>query len=1041
MLTVYRSSAGAGKTFTLVKRYIGMLFAESGRNVHRKILAVTFTKKATAEMKERIIGELHSLARGSKSAYADGLKQQFRLSDEQLQKRAAQLLNDILQDYSSFAVSTIDSFFQQIIRSFARELNLPGAYNIELDSNVIQHSAVDNYFLELPKTEQSREIKALVRIVEENIDEGHKWDPRENIFNLSGELLKEAYQQTETELYKHFEDPEWLPRFVNTLRSLQNNYIAKVRSLEKEYEKALMGFDEGEFSRGNQCFAPFHYSREQIAAKVPDKISSYFCKFVADYTSAVKKKAPDYVFEAALRVHPVSVKLHEHLTGEEARIYVTCGIVLKYLPYLEVLYGVAYQIGKANQELNRLPIAQTNRLLNTVVSKQEENPFVYDKTGTRINHYMIDEFQDTSSMQWSNFLPLLLETLSRGESNMLVGDSKQSIYRWRNSQLSLLQNINNDFKQLELSSLPSNWRSDKTIVEQNNYIFSKMAEREEQMLSEEVSVDELDYSITAVYQDVEQLAEKLSEEGYVNIRFWESDDKDDRNKLTIDSVLDIVRDIAERGISLGKVAILIRMNYEAVAIAEALLGAGYQVMSAAALYLANSPEVRYVIARMKSALTPDDKILTMEVSYLWQMLNDKNGDTQDLPTVDTLSQLPLDKPLTRLIESIISEIPSDRRLSGEVYIDALRDLVCQYITRFNSDIYSFISWWDESGCDSKLNMQPTADTIQITTIHKSKGLEYDIVIVPYLSWDTAKPKDKSKQNILWVKPTVAPFNMLPVLPVRFGPDLQKSLFSSDYSRELRDLFIDNLNLLYVAFTRAKRELYAFSARCDYGKNIELKEIGEVLHSVLNDELDENGCYIRGEKIAAQPFPRTAEPPAFATPSSWVVPLLSDNDKKLTLRLASHDFFARESENGLKSAVNLGRVMHELLCRIITKSDEQKAIAELFQTGQLTAQEKAIVRKEMEMFWQLVEQTDWFEPQWQVMNEQTIILPEGVTRRPDRLMLQGDEAVIVDYKFGHILKPEYKTQVAEYMLLMSQMGYRVKGYLCYVNLKQIIPVML
>lgn len=1032
MLTVYKSSAGAGKTFTLAGNYIDLLFSMHGKNRHRKILAVTFTKKATAEMKSRIISELNKLAKGIDSDHADGLKKKYCLTDEELRACATSILTDILQDYGWFAVSTIDSFFQQIIRSFAREMNLPGAYNLELDSNRILQMAVDDYFFNLPSDIRDERLNALMQIIEENIANSAQWNPKNTILNLSKELLNETYQTYQTKLKDAFDNPDVLKQYRKQLRQIQTDYYEKYRSLEQGEQSLLGGCQETDFSYGNNLFAPFHWNEEDIKKAVKgDKTYSRLLKFANNESNILKSK---YTTEQAALVEPLrkqALALVEMLAGKEAENFITANAILRYLNYLKILQDIRYYIENANAELNRLPLSETNRLLNEVIAGQGDSPFVYDKIGTRIAHYMIDEFQDTSGMQWQNFRPLVQDSVAGGGCSMLVGDVKQSIYRWRNSDSGLLQyGVNNDFRLLEERVLDTNWRSDEVVVNENNNIFKQVARAIQDDYNNAAS--DRSSRITDMYSTVEQKVHK-EEKGYVRIEFVETDEKVSvRHRNIAERIPDIVNDVKARGIRLGKIAVLIRRNKDAEVVAEALMQAKIKVMSNEALLISSSAAVRLIADIMRITLCPEDRILCLQTAYEYALC--KGYSTEEALRKALFGEcsvplISLQGSLGEQVTTIVETLRLEENESVRPYLQAFRDEVFQYEQKYPADVFSFLQWWDDRKEKAAIQMNETGDAVQIVSIHKSKGLEYDVVIIPFCDWDKSVSQNRTRSDILWVVPKEEPFNKLPVVPVKFEKILAKSKFKDEYFRELENLYIDNLNLAYVAFTRAKRELYVFAPVSEEGK--EPDNMGAVLHSVLKDSLTDN-LYERGEKVR-----ETCE--LKDTGTEQHIPYYNGETTSLQVKLPSRDYFMRETDNRMRSGVNIGTLMHEVLCNIIIWDDVPEVVESMIVNGRLSGEDIQIVRTELQKVCSLTAHTNWFDSRWQVINEHDIILQDGSVRRPDRLLLCDSEAVIVDWKFGYAQPDEHKNQVREYVRLLEDMGYKTQGWLCYVNRKEIVKV--
>ncbi len=445
-----------------------------------------------------------------------------------------------------------------------------------------------------------------------------------------------------------------------------------------------------------------------------------------------------------------------------------------------------------------------------------------------------------------------------------------------------------------------------------------------------------------------------------------------------------------------------------------------------------SPAVLFVILSLKHALYPEDAILAFEVQHFSERLGISPNAERRTPNAESLFEQ---------VQGIIDDYGLMQDVAAVPYLQALQDKVYEYINKYQSDTYAFLSWWDERADKFTLSMQETNDAIQLVSIHKSKGLEYDVVIIPFCNW--AKATDtNSYHNILWVKTPDASAATPPLLPIQFNARLARTMFAEAYYEELLNLYLDNLNITYVAFTRAKKELYVFAPALEEGKAA--NNIGTQLHAVLQANPcgmtlteDENvATYTLGEKgIYTKSDTPQVETPYMASPDNCKLSIIN-----YQLSLPSRNFFPHEDD-----AQVIGSLMHQVLQQVTQPGDEEKVIQEMFGAGMLQANQLPIITERMQQFWQLIadaNKQDWYDAQqFTILNEQDILLPDGKTRRPDRILLQRDtqHAIIIDYKFGHE-RPSYFEQVRDYMTLLQQMGYTAEGYLCYVQAGKILQVL-
>lgn len=1052
-LVIYKSSAGAGKTFMLAFNYIDRLFSLSGKNRHREILAVTFTKKATAEMKSRIVNELSKLANGEESDYISMLKKNHvDLSDKMIKTTAENLLIDLLQDYGYFAVTTIDSFFQQIIRSFVRELNLQGAYNLELDGEQIMQKAVDDYFFNIPDNENDPQLKALKRVIDNNIDNDKNWNPKKEILKLSKEVLKESFQFNQDKVEKELEDPVSFDDYVNKLWRIKANFLNEFIFHRDEIEKILElnGLSKDDFKGG--ALTPIYTAEDKLYVLFAEKnITKAFINFAADAMNGLDKKdrTDSLKVKIAEDIQPHVKAIYELLTLTKGKDYLSATIILNYISLLPILKGVSQKVKDANQELNRLPISDTTAMLNELIKCSGDTPFIYDKIGTKIKYYMIDEFQDTSGMQWDNFKPLIKESLDSGGESMLVGDVKQSIYRFRNSDSDLLAiNVEQDsnFKDKnKVEVLGDNWRSYKNIVMANNEIFKKLADAMQEDYNQVTGTQ--NSKITTIYNSLEQNPKK-KDEGYVQIKAIEAKNSDELKSVEgLKHIPELINDAISRGVRPNDIAILVRENKEIKAVTQALFANGINVTSNEGMLLINAIEVRIIIDLLKLQLCPDISSYKFNLIYDYSLLNgmsipealayaSDNFDKKD-EKLSTLSYK--GESLQNYISTIIRKLELYKRESARPYLLAFEDILYQYETKYSSDIYSFLDWWGEKETEATVQLPAAPDAVQILTIHASKGLEFDVVIIPFCNWDKAAPTNPNKQGIIWVE-TDHQFEKddnMSVLPIKHEPRMASSHFKEDYDAELLDCYIDNLNITYVAFTRAVKELYVYLPYKNNKKGVSYVGIGQIIYSILEKDYqqDDDILYQLGEKVEY----KDDEKETTSTKVSYqdIVP---EHVLNTSIKLPSRDYFHIDDDE-LEVKVNLGTLMHEILSRIRVQTDTEDIIAEMVMQGRLSKNDENIVRKELSDLFTFIADQDWFSDKWQILNEQSIILSDGTTRRPDRLLINQEtkEAVIIDWKFGSKEHSQYNVQVTEYISLLNGMGYKTKGYLCYATLKKIVEV--
>jgi superfamily I DNA/RNA helicase len=699
-------------------------------------------------------------------------------------------------------------------------------------------------------------------------------------------------------------------------------------------------------------------------------------------------------------------------------------------------------------------ISDANMLLNRIIDNSE-TPFVYEKTGIHIDHFMIDEFQDTSSLQWKNFHPLMANSLSAGNFNLVVGDVKQSIYRWRNSDWKLLdEKIMDDFRNEEVheENLDTNWRSDRNIVAFNNEFFRRAATLMQLKLNENLSpvlpfyknLNELTEKIIHAYGQLYQKTKPNAGTGYVQVQFIARDENDEGWRAEcLNRLPALLENLQERGYMPGDIALLVRTNGEEQQVIEKLLtyktsdqakpGFSYDIMGNEGLLVESAAGVRFILGILRLFVNPADSIPQTIVGYEYARaclgLSSKNalnacfaqtnteGKLSPLFTDDenrTLLQLK-NGSLFDMVERIIALFGVGSWHNEAVFIQAFQDVVFRFTSGKTTDLYSFLKWWDKAGAKQTISTPENRQAFRIMTIHKSKGLDFKVVIVPFCDWDMDKKSGYFK-NVLWCQPKEVPFNELPLLPVEYSSKLGTSIFAESYFDELMHQYIDNLNVAYVAFTRARHELICLSPipKTEATGVEKISSLAGLLYFTFKNELlpqgeinlaagfnPDNLIFTLGEQ--SQHLSAT-EPLNEENLKLDTYPSIN-SAPRLRVRHQSLDYWL-QNQQLTDSRLNYGIIMHDILRNIRTRNDQQAAIAVMVRDGRLGESDIPTVELEMEKFWELPQVNNWFSTNWQVLNEATILTPDGQFYRPDRVMISERNALVVDYKFGDIEEKEY-----------------------------------
>ncbi|WP_085537431.1 UvrD-helicase domain-containing protein [Massilibacteroides vaginae] len=1071
MLTVYRASAGAGKTHKLTGEYLKLLFTHP--IAYRRILAVTFTNKATDEMKSRIVEELYLLASGQNSSFVDQLSTTHQLSEKEVRKQAKRILIRILHDYAAFNISTIDRFFQQTMRAFTREIGLQGGYGIEMDQTLVLTEAVDNLLADLEKPDNKELLNWLLRFAEDKIENGGEWDLRKDIRALGKEIFKENYKALSADVAKDLEDKQALEKYKEELIKIVRSVEAEVKALG---EKGLSlidqyGLQPTDFKGGSRSSMLILQKLANGEMKEPTATFNSF----ADNTEGCYTKTTSVATQQIIAC-VMDNGLNECIKAIIARFanltaYHTAKEIIRYYYTLGILTDISGQIAKYREEKNILLIADTTELLNKIIAGSD-TPFIYEKTGTRIDHYMIDEFQDTSKMQWDNFRPLLKESLAQAYNNLIVGDVKQSIYRFRNSDWTLLDSqVQQDFSsaQLQEETLKDNWRSCRHIVDFNNAFFSATPtllqnQYNEQLRSSSISEPEqaaFTSRINKAYEDSTQLTpDALAKQtGHVQISFLPQDADTNWKEDALQKLPETIERLQDSGYQLKDIAILVRTNLEGASVADLLLNQKeaytgtkykYDIISDDALFVGSSPAVRFIIAILKHLKNQEDRTNRQMALFSYVALLGSFDETVSSFSDETnqalqqLSRLSLYEMTEGIYRLFVDKFPENE----QVFIQAFLDMVLEFSQKENADTGRFLKWWDEAGHKKTITTPNDQDAIRIMTIHKSKGLGFKAVIIPFGDWEIDhKP---SKSVILWCRPESAPFDHLHLVPVRYGQILANTYFAKDYFKEKLHAFIDNLNTLYVAFTRAKEELIVFAPR---PKKIDKSGAG-LTRATGIAELLWMGLYTEpvNEVSSTLSLPDVFLPeenrfelgnwyktPQKETPANIIELPASkfhsvSSQERLHLRLRGKNLFFDDKQR------KLGAVMHDMLSLIYTTDDIPSAVENALLSGVITQEEATDLNERLFNYLTEPKVSAWYDGSFQVLNETDILFAKGYSKRPDRVMFQNGEVVIVDYKFGGKEETKYHKQVKDYMDLIRQIGYKqVSGYIWYMELNKLEQV--
>lgn len=1088
-VNILNASAGAGKTFRLVLKYICDILNKP--ESYRNILAVTFTNKATEEMKSRIINELHNLADNRNSDYLEEIEKNTGLSPAQIRSKAAVARTQILHNYSHFTVLTIDSFFQRILRAFIHELSLDLDYNIELDTDAILERSADDLIDTITKDENKKVKEWLLSYAMERLKGGNKWDMRKDLCSLGSELFKNDIAKSASGSV----DKDTLESNVKIFEERYNNILDEIKeraqkALDILKAKKLVASDfYGKNRKFITCFND--YAKGEMDKGPDDKIIEASQNIEKWYT----KDSPQEVKDAAKELQPILKKICDLYTDNIKLIHTTELLLKNYRSYalLSDLYKSIDNICK-NEHI--MALDKTKDILAEFI-KDVNAPFIYEKVGNRFTRYMIDEFQDTSKREWDNIRPLLDEALSSNEEDsasvFIVGDIKQSIYRWRGGQWQLLNTqVKEDLKRGNptVESLATNRRSLQNIVEFNNLFMRSVVDCDNKFINEmideqlnkenitEATHDEYKNIIATAYTTCEQEVHRKDEHGIAEVTIFNT------SVIKESPFIEAIEDALHRGYRYKDILILVRGKSDSRKVAEQLYkyksenNLSFNILTSDSLSIGSCDVIKFIIAVMRLAINPSDDIERgIYNGYLgYKCYGDKFSPDEEqlLSKIGHLSAL-------EAFELIIKEFGLNVE-GNATYLQAIHEQILSFSSNHIADIQHYLAWWEEHGSSESLSVEMTDNTIEITTIHKAKGLEREVVIIPYCKWDMLPAANK--QNIVWseAKESVKDAANIGKFPVNYGPMMKDSAFAEDYWKEYVMSHVDGLNLLYVAVTRAKRELYIYVPLSDKALKEETSKDKEVNYSnvsgliyqtvkklkempiqsgynyklegdapviLVNNNTDETKSK-KGKKSKSDNAKTVLLRYYYGKKAESFVPKQeSSNVKDIRLKeypthtpkVNIYRHLERFTQEGLKpgtTSCDLGIKMHKTFEGANTINDIYESIEQMVNNGYIKQTETKSLRIDIEKATSNTLVAEWFSGEWDVVKCEEEILCQGITHRPDRVMIKGDRVVVVDYKFGAVPNKDHHEQVKGYISALQNMGCynTIEGYVWYVHLNKI-----
>lgn len=993
-------------------------------------------------MKDRIMQYLNDFANNKASDLAHELQEELKLSATEFQQRALEVQSSILHDYGNFSISTIDAFFQRVIRSFTYEAGISGDYRLEVDKDPVMEEVIANLVEELGSNTDL--TNWVVELALQKLEDDKPWDMRQGLMEFSNELFRDEFKLIEDQVAA-ISNKDFLSKTKNILQKKKYEFTNVLKSKAREilndirahhftiedfvYKKSgIYGFLE-KFSEGN-VFGDVGSRVQSCMASPEDWVSKTHFK-----RKEIMKAAERWMPQLNDLVDYRNKNIKAALSAEEA---------LKNFYSFGLITDISRKLIEYKKENNLMLLSDAPQFLNKIIS-DSDTPFVYEKAGSFYKNFLIDEFQDTSAMQWKNFLPLVTNNLDSGYPSLVVGDVKQSIYRWRGGDKNLLQhNIYSEIgnNRIQTQLLNRNFRSSSSVVSFNNELFKSAAERVAAQTGTLINSEE--------YKDVEQVVTR-EQDGFVHARFFE--DKDLWKNSALAHATNYVEQLQKLGAAPGDIAFLVRKKEEGKQIIAHLLerkaaspveGVVYDVVSSESLLIAGASVVNFLIAALRYLHNPDNDIARAQLAYentryhkqksVWSEVFEVTNQfifEGGLPSEFASRKIQLRKlPLFELVENLI-HIFNLENTDELPYLLGFQDAILEFVTRERNDLGAFLDWWEDQKSEKSIVAPSGSSAMQLMTIHKAKGLQFKYVVIPFCTWNM--DHDNMKRPNLWVKSNESFFKDIGYVPVRYSSKLEDTFFAEAYQQEHSNIFLDNLNLLYVAFTRAEFGLALFGQAGSKNSTSQLVIDSITSSPTLQEKWNSKDLEWKSEELSIEkPENQKQEKVSSSLPHYPV----SDWREKLVIKKSGWSELTVVDESRAK--ILQGIYIHAALSSVRYANDIPSALKKLVDDGSVTLQEKANLENVLNGWMGNALIADWFSSHWNVQTEATVLLQDGNSVRFDRLLTQGKKARVIDFKTGNASKKD-QTQVSEYCELLRTMGFDAEGYLLYLTDGEVVQV--
>ncbi len=1037
---VYNASAGSGKTYTLTKEYLKILLVAPANDTYKKILAITFTNKAVEEMKSRIIDSLIAFTKNEVSEktakFMQEIASEIKLDVPTIQQKSKKILKNLIHNYAAFDISTIDKFTHRIIRTFTHDLNLPTNFDVTLDTDELLKNAIDVVVAKAGEEDELTHV--LINFAKSKTDDDKSWDVTLDLYEVSRLILNEEH---------FFNFGKLSDKSVDDFSKIAEKIKLKIESNKlkiKENAKFILE----DFASNNLTEIDFDHKTfyNHIVNLFKEKATDY--DFVNEKEILVPKKSNNSeVIHRLIPAWKEKLNLIYKAKNENALF----DLIIKNMIPLSLINVIYKEYKQLQEDQNVLSISDFNTIIHNEI-KDQPAPFIYERLGDRYRHYFIDEFQDTSQLQWENFIPLIDNALASEDldgtkgSLMIVGDPKQSIYRWRGGKAEQFIDLSTDKdanpfsnKLKVVENLPKNYRSYSEVIDFNNQFF--------QFLSGEFSNE----AYQKLYKETagQEINEKTG--GFVSVTFLDdnieineeiSDDDTitEKDKQYLSKTLEIIQNSIANGFEYSDIVLLTRKTKNGVLLANFLTENNIPIISSETLLIQNASEVKFIINFLEyldSANNQESKINWLYFVATTKVDKDKIHDfivsAKDLFEIDLQKYLASygcnisfencrKKSLYDVVENIVSVFLKEKTTIS--YVQYFLDLVLERNVKYQTSIADFLEYWKKSGFKQSIPSPEGEKAIRIMTIHKSKGLEFPVVIYPFAD-DSLNPRG----NNIWIPMEDESVDM-PQALVKNNKILEKYSGTTKeiYQTKSQEEILDTINVLYVALTRAEEQLHIISSYkiTTKGEISTAKTLAFYFITFLSQKATfslEQKEYVFGNPT------RQSQPKIFDKNKAEIQSVKNALDFS-SIRIAKKEALMWGTLQ--QDAIEFGNIIHQILSNITTKNDLQSALTKSLDEGLIQQSQKSIFEDKITQIINHPELEAFFNPNYTIFTEHNIISPNEINLKPDRLVIHNSEAFLIDYKTG-AQDEKHKKQIENYVRVIEKMNLKVtKKVLLYIG---------